>query len=116
VQYYRYGLWKVPVLVKYRQPVSGRSVVPLLFVGSLAVLGATAPVSRSARRLLAAEICVYAAAAVGFGVTAVRARGERWSLLPRVLALFPTLHLAHGLGGLHGWTRILRRVLTRSKS
>lgn len=111
VQYYRYGLWKVPVLVKYRQPVSGRSVVPLVFVGSLAFLGATAPVSRLARRLLAAETGVYAAGAIGFGVASIRARKERWSLLPRVIALFPTLHVAHGLGGAHGWIRFINRSI-----
>ena len=115
VQYYRYGLWKVPVVLKYRQPVSARSVVPLVFVTSLGALLAAAPASRRARRLLAVESAAYAASALGFALVSVAARGEQVRLLPRVVALFPVLHVAHGLGGVHGWLRALGRFM-RSKS
>lgn len=110
VQYYRYGLNKVAVTVKHRQVVSGRSLVPLVFAGSLALLGGASLRLPTARRLLAAELSVYGACALAFGVAAVRARQESWSLLPRVVGVFPIFHLAHGLGGGHGWLRAARGV------
>jgi glycosyltransferase involved in cell wall biosynthesis len=112
VQYYRYGLNKMAVAVKHRQVVSGRSVVPLVFVGSLALLGAGSLRAPLARRLLAAELAVYGACALGFGVLAVRGRGESWSLLPRVVACFPIFHAAHGLGSARGWLRAARKPAT----
>ncbi len=109
VQYYRYGLNKVAVAVKHRQVVSGRALVPLVFVGSLATLGAAAVPSSLARKVLAGEVGVYGLCALAFGADAVRRRRERWGLLPRVVTVFPLLHVAHGLGGLHGWLRAARR-------
>ena len=109
VQYYRYGLWKIPVVAKHRRIASGRSAVPQIFVASLALLAGLAPARRSARRLLAAELSLYAACALAFGGASLRGRGESWRLLPRVVAVFPTLHVAHGLGTFHGWLRLARR-------
>jgi succinoglycan biosynthesis protein ExoA len=113
VQYYRYGLNKVTVTAKHRRPLSGRSVAPLAFVGSLALLGAAAPLSPLARRLLTLQVGTYAAGAAVFGVVSVRRRDEELELLPTVIALFPTMHVAHGLGGVHGWVRELRRRRAR---
>jgi glycosyltransferase involved in cell wall biosynthesis len=108
-QYYRYGLWKVAVMVKHRQVVTARSQVPSLFVLSLVLAAAAAPRSRLARRLLAAEVTLYAATATVAGAVTIRNRREPWSLLPRVVALFPTMHVAYGLGSFHGWARAARR-------
>jgi succinoglycan biosynthesis protein ExoA len=100
-QYYRYGYWKVAVMAKHHQVVSVRSVIPCAFVLSLAGLGGASLVSRSARRLLAAEITVYALGAVAFGAAAVRKRRESPALLPRVPVVFSTFHVAHGVGMIH---------------
>ncbi|MCZ7590370.1 MAG: hypothetical protein M5U27_16225 [Gaiella sp.] len=59
--------------------------------------------------LLAVELLLYAAGAVVFGVMALRRCGGSWSLLPRVLACFPTFHLAYGVGMLVGGARAVRR-------
>jgi glycosyltransferase involved in cell wall biosynthesis len=115
VQYYRYGLWKVRVTVKFKRVLSGRSFVPIVFVGSLATLGAAAPVSAWARRLLAAELAVYGSGAAVAAAEAIRRRDESWQLFPSVVALFPTMHAAHGLGGVHGWLRVARRALAGSQ-
>lgn len=109
VQYYRYGLWKVGLTTKHGKPLSGRSVVPFVFVTSLAALGAASPRSTHARRLLAFEVASYATAATAFGAAAIRRRGERLALLPRVAGVFATFHVAHGLGQWHGWARAARR-------
>jgi succinoglycan biosynthesis protein ExoA len=104
-QYYGYGRWKVPAMVKHRRVLSGRSLAPLAFVASVGLLAVPATRAGGARRLLGAELAVYAALTVGFGADAVGRRGESWRLLPRVLAVFPTFHLGYGLGMLHGWLR-----------
>src|SRR5215213_8356191 len=81
-QYYEYGLWKVPVILKHRQAPSPRSLAPVAFVASLAALAPAAVVSTSARRLLSAQLAAYTALAIGFGVTSVRRRREPWKLVP----------------------------------
>jgi GT2 family glycosyltransferase len=113
VQYYRYGLWKVAAMAKHRRVLSGRSIVPLIFVGSLLGLAAAAPGRRAARLALAAELATYTVAAAAFAVESVRRREEPLSLAPRVAATFATFHVAHGLGQAHGWARLARRVLSR---
>jgi glycosyltransferase involved in cell wall biosynthesis len=108
-QYHEYGFWKVPVMLKHRRVTSGRSLAPVGFVASLLALGAAAPWSRTARRLLAAEVATYTASAIVFGGLSIRAHGERPRLLPVVVAVYPTVHLSFGLGFLHGCLRALRR-------
>lgn len=112
-QYYRYGYWKVVVMRKHGQVISGRSLVPGIFVVSLAGLGLAAIESRSARRLLGAELALYALGAVSFGTNAVRRRRETATLLPRVIATFPIFHIAHGTGTVHA---VLDRLLGRPPS
>jgi len=109
-QYYEYGLWKPAVMSKHGRIVSARSLVPIAFVGSLAVLLALAAFSGTARILLALELVVYLAGALVFGVRAIRAIGEKWRLLPRVIAAFVVFHVAYGIGMSAGWIRVgLRR-------
>ena len=105
----------MPVTVKHRQFASGRSAVPLVFVTTLVVLGAASTVSETARWLLAAELGLYGACVLVFAAAALRQRRESWRLFPRVAALFPTFHVAHGLGALHGWVRAARAALTRAR-
>jgi succinoglycan biosynthesis protein ExoA len=109
-QYYEYGLWKPAVMSKHGRVVSARSLVPIAFVASLAVLGALSAFSGIARVLLALELVVYLIGALVFGVRAVRAGGERLRLLPRVIAAFVVFHVAYGIGMAVGWVRVgLRR-------
>jgi succinoglycan biosynthesis protein ExoA len=109
-QYYEYGLWKPAVMSKHGRVVSARSLAPIAFVGSLAVLGALSIFSGTARVLLGLEVAAYLAGALVFGVLAVRAAGERLRLLPRVIAAFTVFHVAYGIGMAVGWIRVgLRR-------
>jgi succinoglycan biosynthesis protein ExoA len=108
-QYFEYGRWKVPVMLKHRQVVSARSLAPLALAASVAVLAAAAPASPLARRALAAELGLYGAAALGFGAVAVRRRGESWTLLPRVVASFGAFHAGYALGMARGWLGAVRR-------
>jgi succinoglycan biosynthesis protein ExoA len=97
-QYFEYGFWKVVVMAKHRRALSGRSLAPPAFVAFLVVLGAASSSSRTARRLLAVTGAAYSSAAVGFGLASLRHRGGRLSLLPRIAAVYPILHLSYGLG------------------
>ena len=108
-QYFEYGLWKVPVMIKHRRIATLRAVVPLVFVLGTGSLLAAAPRSRMARRLLTAESLAYGILASFFAVRGVRRRQEPWSLLPGVLAAFPTFHVSFGSGQVVGLMRALRR-------
>src|SRR5215213_8736822 len=109
-QYYEYGLWKVPVMLKHRRVLTVRSVAPLAFVlATIALFAATAHFPL-ARRLLALQWSLYGAAGVAFAARSVGERGEAWGLMPRVLAAFPAFHLGHGSGQAVGWLRALGRL------
>jgi hypothetical protein len=104
-QYFEYGLWKVPVMLKHRRIATVRGVVPLVFVLGSGVLAAGAIRSRTARRLLAAEWGLYVFLGVVFAARGVRARGEPWTLMPAVVAAFPTFHVGFGSGEAAGLAR-----------
>jgi succinoglycan biosynthesis protein ExoA len=104
-QNYEYGRWKVPVMMKHRRVVSMRSLAPAALVGSVVLLTVLSIVIHHALAVLLAEVATYAAAAVAFGAHAIRVQGESWRLLPRVVAAFPTIHLAYGLGTATGFFR-----------
>ncbi|MGH3042075.1 MAG: glycosyltransferase family 2 protein [Gaiellaceae bacterium] len=114
-QYYEYGLWKPAVMQKHGRVVSARSLAPGAFVTSLAVLAPLAPRLRPAAWLLGVELTTYAAGAVAFGAGSVRKRREPWRLLPRVVAVFPSLHVAYGLGTLAGLARLVGARSGRSR-
>jgi succinoglycan biosynthesis protein ExoA len=105
-QYYEYGRWKVPVMLKHRRVVSLRSLAPVVFVASFALLTVLSVVTHHALAFLLAELAAYAAGALVFSLKAIRSHGESGRLLPRVLAVFPTIHLAYGLGMVAGWLRV----------
>jgi succinoglycan biosynthesis protein ExoA len=107
-QYYEYGRWKAPVMRKHHRATSARSLVPAAFVLALLLLIPLAWWHPHAAALLALKVSAYVIGAVAFGVACVRRRRETWRLLPRVLAVFPTVHVAHGLGMVTGWLRTLR--------
>jgi GT2 family glycosyltransferase len=111
-QYYEYGLWKVPVMLKHRRVLSLRSMAPLAFVLGTGVLLCIARVP-FARRLLVLQWSIYGAAGFGFAVRSLRERGEPLGLLPRVLAAYPAFHLGHGSGQAVGWLRAARGRLGR---
>jgi succinoglycan biosynthesis protein ExoA len=106
-QYHQYGFWKVPVMRKHRTLPGPRSLVPPVFVLSLAALAPVAAWSRLARGILAAEALAYAACALGFAAASTRRRREPLRLVPRVAAVYPVFHLGYGLGVLDGLRSLL---------
>jgi succinoglycan biosynthesis protein ExoA len=108
-QYFQYGLWKVPVMLKHRQVLSARSLAPIAFLASLAVLVPAAVLTPVARVALALELAAYSTGGIVFGARSLKAHREPLGLLPRVFAVYPTFHVAYGLGMLRGWVRAARR-------
>ena len=103
---------------KHRRVLTLRSMVPLAFVGSVALLALLSPFSRTARAVLAGELGAYVGGALFFGTRETLARGESPALLPRVLAVFPAFHLSYGTGMARGWLNWLgtaRRARFRSR-
>jgi succinoglycan biosynthesis protein ExoA len=109
-QYYEYGFWKVPVMLKHRRVLTMRSVAPLAFVLVTLLLFAVAARFPFARRLLLLQWSLYGAAGVAFAARSVSEHDESWDLMPRVLAAFPAFHLGHGSGQAVGWLRALGRL------
>jgi succinoglycan biosynthesis protein ExoA len=116
-QYHGYGLWKVPVMLKHRQVLTLRSLVPFAFVLSVAALAGASPASALARRLLGAELALYLFGGVVFAGAGVRKSDEPWRLAPVVLATFPAFHVSYGLGMARGWLSAARAwTRTRAES
>ena len=112
-QYYEYGRWKAPVMRKHDRPTSARSLVPVAFVLGLLALIPLSMWHPHAATLLTLKVSLYVALAAAFAVLCIRRRREPWTLLPRVFLVFPTVHIAHGLGMLSGW---LRTVFASSRA
>lgn len=101
-QYYQYGRWKIPVMRRHNRVLGLRSLVPALFLLWVVALALAAPWLMLARVALAATLALYLGAALVFGVRALRRRGERLSLLPRVMASYLAFHVGYGAGMIRG--------------
>jgi succinoglycan biosynthesis protein ExoA len=104
-QYFQYGYWKVAVMRRHRRVLSSRSLAPPTLVVSLAALVPLATFLPVARWMLLGELAVYAGSAVYFGARSLRVRREPLRLMPRVVFIYPTFHVAYGLGLLWGLVR-----------
>lgn len=110
-QYFGYGFWKVVVMRKHKRVLNARSLAPAAFVTHLTAVGLAAAISPTGRRALAATMSLYGLAAGGFAITAINKRKESFELLPGVMASFPCLHLAYGVGTASGLVREIQQTL-----
>jgi len=104
-QYYQYGFWKIPVILKHRLPASWRHLVPgsFVLVNILLLLSTMAAVAAHHFRiaqvsliLLALTLGAYSLCAVAFSILAARRHG--WALLPYLPVVFSVYHVSYGLG------------------
>jgi succinoglycan biosynthesis protein ExoA len=107
-QYFEYGYWKVPVMLKHHELPGPRSMTPAAFLVSLGILLPASGRFRAARILLGAELALYFALALRSGMSSIRRRRESMHLLPRVVAVFPAFHVGYGWGMLRGFARAAR--------
>lgn len=101
VQYFDYGRWKVLVLRAHPGQVRPRHLVPVVLVTTLAAGAALAPISRTVRTLLIAELGLYAAATGAAAAWYGSGRPPRAAAL--LAAVYPVLHLSYGMGMLRGF-------------
>ncbi|HOF87073.1 MAG TPA: glycosyltransferase family 2 protein [Armatimonadota bacterium] len=104
-QYFRYGLGKVRTWTLHPRSLKARQIIPPLFVLALLAAAALAALTPLPLRILGGTYLLAALlAALHTGIR----RGV--SLIPALLIIFPTMHLAWGLGflwglGRHGFPR-----------
>lgn len=104
--YYQYGLFKPLAARKIGRVATWRQLVPPTFVVTLVALGLAGAVSPRARAWWLAITAVYFASVCGVALRAVRRLGARAAA---VLAIaFPTIHIAYGVGFIHGLLRFAR--------
>jgi glycosyltransferase involved in cell wall biosynthesis len=114
-QYFRYGSGRARTLLKHRRLPSLRPVLPFAAVSGGALLALAAPFQPFAPLSLFAflgYLGLCAAEAVRVERRAARrphAGRAGWRALPVIFAIFPTLHLAHGLGFGRGLVRYASR-------
>ncbi len=104
--YFHYGGARAGNLLKHGKLTAWRQWVPPATVLSLGGLGALAVINRAALPWLIAVTGGYLLCDVGVSGYLGYTRGK-WSLWPRLLGVFPAMHMAWGLGFLH-------RLLTRA--
>ena len=96
--FYQYGYFKPLAAWKVGRIMTVRQLVPAVFVASLGVSAALAPVVPVARVALAGITAAYLAAALASAAGAVRRHGV--GCAAALLLVFPTLHGAYGLGSI----------------
>ncbi|MEZ4295986.1 MAG: glycosyltransferase family 2 protein [Polyangiaceae bacterium] len=98
-QYYKYGRGRARTLLKLGKFLSVRPALPFMMVVGGAVLLATSPIQPLTP-------FVFGAYGLGAAVEAVRVGyKEGLPAIPIVWAIFPTLHISHGIGFAAGLVR-----------
>lgn len=96
-QYWRYGFWKLRMLLQHPGSLRWRQALPPLFVLSLIALGIISIFWPVARWVLLAEIALYVLA-LALAAAQAAVRQSRLLLLPGMLLAMATMHLAWGSG------------------
>lgn len=107
-QYYQYGYWRIPIILKYGKPATLRQVVPLAFVLSWLALVVAALLWRPALYALVGLVGVYLLVLLAGAIMAMRKHSFLVGLCTP--AVFPLLHFGYGLGSL---LAVLRFVVLR---
>jgi glycosyltransferase involved in cell wall biosynthesis len=95
-QYFAYGRGRARTLLRRRKLLSVRPIIPLLFTLTLFSLALLSAVHGDAAVVLGSVLFVYAAAIF---VESIRLGSRRGlAVIPRLWAIFPAIHLSHGIG------------------
>lgn len=113
-QYYEYGYWKVRVMQKHPAQMRPRQFIPPLFIATLLFFLGLTPFTATGRWGLAATVGSYAVA--NMAASAWTAGRVDFRLLPALMIIFATLHIAYGLGFLHGLAKFWNRWKNRGQS
>ena len=98
-QYFRYGWWKIPMLMRHPGAIRVRQVIPLGFVTILVILAFASAFVAAAKVLLLLLLAVYGAAVLGAALPVARNAADL-RLWPLIAGAYSIIHFAWGLGGL----------------
>jgi glycosyltransferase involved in cell wall biosynthesis len=98
-QYFRYGWWKIPMLMRHPRAVRIRQLIPLTFVTSLVTLAIAGAFFHTAWWLMLAILVVYAAAVTATALQVAWHGGDLRLSLP-IACAFVIIHFTWGGGGL----------------
>lgn len=102
-QYFAYGKGRARTLLRRRRMLSPRPLVPFATVTGFSILVALTVVAPAWWPLLAIAAALYGGAVIA--ESARVARRTELRLLPQLVAIFPIMHAAHGVGVWAGlWT------------
>lgn len=106
-QYWRYGFWKLRMLIRYPGTLRLRQAVPALFVLGTVGLAVAALFLAPARMLLGIELSLYLVALLAGGIDVAIRDGDA-GLIPGTMLAFATMHMAWGSGF---WWSLISRPL-----
>src|SRR5262249_49786842 len=112
--YGRYGVARAGNVWKHRRFTSWRQAVPPLFLVALATVGVLAFVHGAFGLGVGAVLGAYVLFDLG-AATALAAGSGKWYLWPRLLAVFPSMHVAWALGFFQGLMLGLERQVLRRR-
>jgi succinoglycan biosynthesis protein ExoA len=102
-QYFKYGKGRARTLLKHRGLPTVRPMLPFFLV----VSGASMLASRRLRRFAPLALGAYAAVSLAEAVRVCF--GTKLRMIPIVAAIFPVIHMAHGIGFAAGLVHYVRR-------
>lgn len=111
-QYFGYGRGRARTLLRRRRVLSPRPFVPFAALTTLASLALFTLAYAAAWPLLAAAVLVYAGVVAAETARAGRRAGLAPAELPRLFAIFPTMHGAHGAGV---WAGLIHGLTTPAR-
>jgi len=109
-QYWRYGFWKLRMLIRHPATLRWRQALPPVFVLTVIGLLLAGVFWRPAVLILAAIILVYLVVLTAAGIQ-LGLRHRKPSLVPGSMLAFATMHLGWGAGF---WASLLTRGLERN--
>jgi hypothetical protein len=98
-QYFRYGWWKIPMLMRHPGAIRIRQVIPLGFVTLILILAFAGAFFAVAKFLLLLLLAVYGLAIVGAALPVAR-HARDLGLWPLIAGAYAVIHFAWGLGSL----------------
>lgn len=108
-QYFQYGFWRIPTVLKHGQPATLRQVVPLSFVFCWIIFLIGSVLWSPIIYGLACYAAMYLAVLLAGAVLAIKKDGLVVGILTPVI--FPILHFSYGLGSLAGvWKFAIMRA------
>ncbi len=99
-QYYQYSFWRIPVMLKHRQPTTIRQIIPSLFYVAMLIAAVVGFLCSSWIVGIGLPI-VYLLALFAAGIAKIREVG--FGVAIRIPLAILTLHAGYALGMLHGW-------------